>query len=79
MEVKVVIDNLAIFLSISPTKPRFSPLFAWSQLDISATSDLVSTVSEGYQLNYCRILKLLSGHRIFNLLNLYGNHLINIA
>jgi hypothetical protein len=26
-------------------------MFAWSELDISASSDSVSVVSEGYQLN----------------------------
>jgi hypothetical protein len=30
-------------------------------------------VSEGYQLNYCWIIKLLSGPRIFEFLNLCGN------
>jgi hypothetical protein len=35
-------------------------------------------VSEGYQLNYCWILKLLSGSRVFKLLNLCGNQLISI-
>jgi hypothetical protein len=49
------------FLSILQTKPSFYPLFAWSQLDISAILDSVTAVSEGYQLNYCLILKLLSG------------------
>ncbi len=39
-QIKVIIDNLA----------NFSPLFAWSQLDICATSDSVSAVSEGRQL-----------------------------
>ncbi len=34
-------------------------------------------VSEGYQLNYCWILKLLSGPRIFKLLKLCGNQLIS--
>jgi hypothetical protein len=53
-------------------------MFAWSQLDISATSDSVSAVSEGYQLNYSWILKLLSGLGIFKLLNLCGNQLISI-
>jgi hypothetical protein len=44
-------DNLANFLSISPNQTKFCPLFAWSQLDFSATSDSVSAVSfEGYQL-----------------------------
>jgi hypothetical protein len=45
------------------TKPSFSPLFAWLQLDFSATSDSVSVVSlrRLYQLSYCWILKLLSG------------------
>ncbi len=34
---KVVFDNLANFLSISPNQtPVFCSLFAWSQLDISA-------------------------------------------
>jgi hypothetical protein len=59
-----------IFFLFLQTKPSFSRLFAWSQLDISATWDSVSAVSEGYQLNYCRILKLLSGLKIFKLLNL---------
>jgi hypothetical protein len=49
---------------------------AWSQLDISSTLDSVSAVPEGCQLNCCLILKLLSGPRIFKLLNLCGNHLI---
>jgi hypothetical protein len=49
-----------------------------SQLDISAFSDSVSPVSEGYQLIYCWILKLLSGPIIFQLLNLCGNQLISI-
>jgi hypothetical protein len=39
-------------------------MFAWSQLDISAISGSVSAVSEGYQLNYRWILKLLSGENI---------------
>ncbi len=43
---KVVIDNLANSLSISPDQTKFSTLFALSQLDISATSDSVSAVSE---------------------------------
>jgi hypothetical protein len=42
-------------------------------MDISATSDSVSLVSEGYQNNYCWILKLLRGPRIFKLINLCGN------
>jgi hypothetical protein len=55
---KVVIDNLATFLSISPNQTKvFLLCFAWSQLDISAISDSVSAVSEGYQLIYCWILK----------------------
>ncbi len=66
--------NILIFLQ---TKP-ISHLFAWSQLDISATSDSVSAVSEGYQLNYCWILKLLGGPRIFKLLNWCGHQLIII-
>jgi hypothetical protein len=53
-----------IFFLFLQTKPSFSPLFTWSQLDISATSDSVSAVSEGYQLHYCWIVKLLSGPRI---------------
>ena len=69
---------LIFFLLFLQTKQSFSLLFAWSQLDISATSDAVSAVSEGYQLNYCLILKLLSGPRIFKLLNLCGNQLISI-
>jgi hypothetical protein len=70
-----------IFFLFLQTKPSFSPLFAWSQLDISTISDSVSAVSEGYQLNYrwiLWILKLLSGPRIFKLLNLCGNPLISI-
>jgi hypothetical protein len=36
------IHKIINFLSISPSpKPSFSPLFAWSQLDFSATSDSV--------------------------------------
>jgi hypothetical protein len=66
-----------MFFLFLQTKPSFSPLFALSQLDISATLDSVSAVSEGYHLNYCWILKLLSGPRIFKLLNLGGNQLIN--
>jgi hypothetical protein len=56
------------FFLFFQTKASFSPLFAWSQLDISAVSDSVLAVSEGYQLNYCWILKLLSGTRIFELI-----------
>jgi hypothetical protein len=74
----VVIDNCADFLSILQTEPSFSPLFAWSQPEISATSDSVSGVSEAYQLNYCWISKLLSAPRIFKLLNLCGKQLISI-
>jgi hypothetical protein len=44
--VKVVVDNLANFLSISPNQTKFFPS-AWSQLDISANSDSVSAVSAG--------------------------------
>ncbi len=42
--VKVVIDNLANFLStlVLRTIPSFSPLPTWFQLDISAKSDSVS-------------------------------------
>jgi hypothetical protein len=54
-----------IFFLFLQTKPSFSPLFAWSKLDISASLDSVSAVFEGYQLNYCWILKLLSGPTIF--------------
>ncbi len=32
-------------------------------------------MSEGYQVNYCWILKLLSGPRIFKLLNFFGGQL----
>ncbi len=67
-----------IFFLFLQTKPSFFPLFAWSQLDISAASDSVSAVSEGYQLKYCWILKLPSGPRIFRLLNMWGNQLISI-
>jgi hypothetical protein len=77
-KVKVVIDNLANFFLFLQTKPSFSPLFAWSQLDISAISDSVFAVSEGYQLNYSWILKLLRGPKLFKLLNLCGNHPISI-
>jgi hypothetical protein len=66
---------LADFLQ---TKPSFSPLFAWSRLDISATSDSVSAVSQGYQLNYCWVLKFLNGTKIFKLLNLCGKQVISI-
>jgi hypothetical protein len=52
-------------------------MFAWSQLDISAISNSVSAVSEGYQLNYRWVLKLLSGPRIFKLLNFCGNQVNN--
>ncbi len=48
-------------------------------MDISTTSDSVSAVSEGYQHNSWLILKLLSGPRIFKLLNLCGNQLISIS
>jgi hypothetical protein len=41
---------LANFLSISPNQTKFSAPFDWSQLDIYASSDSVSAVSEGYQL-----------------------------
>jgi hypothetical protein len=53
-------------------------MFDWSQLDISAISDSASAVSEGYQLNYCWILKLLYEPRIFKLLNLCGHQLNSI-
>jgi hypothetical protein len=69
---------LSFFRSVSSNQTKFTPLFAWSQLDFSATSDSVSAVSERYQLTYCWILKLLSGPRIFKLLNLCGNQLISI-
>ncbi len=36
-----------IFFLFLQTKPSFPLLFAWSQLDISPTSDSVSAVSEG--------------------------------
>ncbi len=52
--VKVVIDNLANFLYISPNQTKFFPsVCLWSQLDISATWNSVSALSEVYQLNYC--------------------------
>ncbi len=73
---------MANFLSISPNQTKFSPsvcLVPDSQLDISATLDSVSAVSENYQPNYCFILKLLNGPRIFKLLNLCGNQLISIS
>jgi hypothetical protein len=69
---------LLIFFLFLQTNQSFSPLFAWSQLDIYATSDSVTAVSEGYQLNYYWILKLQSGPRIFKLLNLCGKQLISI-
>ncbi len=69
---------MLIFFLFLQTKPSFSCLFAWSQLDISATSGSVSVVSEGYQLNYCWILKLLRGPRIFKLINLCDNQLNSI-
>jgi hypothetical protein len=50
---------------------------AWSQLDISVSSDLVFAVSEGNQFNYCWIIKLLKVPRIFKLLILCGNQLIS--
>jgi hypothetical protein len=69
-----------IFFLLLQTKQSFSPLFAWSQLDIYATSKSVSAVSEAYQINYCWILKLQpSGPRIFKLLNLCGYQLISIS
>jgi hypothetical protein len=72
-KVKVVIDNLANFLSISPNKTKFLP----SVCLVPAFSDSVSVVSAGYQLNYCWILKLLSRPKIFKLLNFRGNHLFS--
>jgi hypothetical protein len=70
---------LANFLSISPKQTKFFPcVFAWSQLDLFPALDSVSAVSEDYQLNFRWILKLLSGPRIFKLLNLSGNQLINL-
>jgi hypothetical protein len=66
-----------IFFLFLQTKPSFSPLIAWFQMDNSVTSDLVSAVCEGYQLNYCWILKLLSGPRNVKILNLCGNQLIS--
>jgi hypothetical protein len=70
-----------IFFLFLQTKPSLSPLFAWSQLDISAISDSVSVVSEGFQLtgNYCWILKLLSAPRIFQLQNFCSNQLITLS
>ena len=53
--VKVVVDNLANFLSISPNQIKFFLSIACSQLDISATWDSVSAVCEGYQFHYCWI------------------------
>ncbi len=67
-----------IFFLFLQTKPSFSRLFAWSQLDISAILDSVSAGSEGCLLNFCWILKLLSGPRFLKLLNLCGNQLISI-
>jgi hypothetical protein len=58
-----------IFFLFLRAKPSVFPLFAGSQLDISAISDSVSAVSEDNQLNYCWSLKLVSGPRIFKLLN----------
>ncbi len=65
-----------VFFLFLQTKPSFSTLFAWSQLDISATLDSVSAMSEVYQITYRWILKLLSWPIIFKLLNLGGNQLI---
>jgi hypothetical protein len=42
-----------------------------------ATSDFVSAVSEGY-LDYCWILKSLSGPKIYKFLTLCGNQLIKV-
>jgi hypothetical protein len=70
---KVVIDNLAIFLSFSPNQTKFFLFACRVPTGHFTTSDTVSVVSEGYQLNNCEILKLLSGPRIFKLLNLCGN------
>jgi hypothetical protein len=53
------------FLSVSPNQTKFFLSVCWSQLDISATLDSVFAVSEGYQLNYCWVLNLLSGPKIF--------------
>ncbi len=76
---QVVIDNLANFLSISPNQTKFFPSVCLVPAGHFYYSDSVSAVSEGYQLNYCLILKLLSGPRIFKLLNLCGNQLISIS
>ncbi len=72
----VVIDNLANF--ISPNQTKVVPSVCLVPAGISATSDSFSVVSEGYQNNYCWILKLLSGPRIFKLINLCGNQFISI-
>jgi hypothetical protein len=64
----VVIDNLAIFLSITPNQTKFFLSVCLVPAGISATLNSVSVMSEGYQLNYGWILELLSGPRIFKLL-----------
>jgi hypothetical protein len=76
----VVIDNLANFLSISPKQTKCFPSVCLVPAGHFCFSNSVSAVlvSEGYQLNYCWILKSLSGTKNFELLNLCGNQLISI-
>ncbi len=56
-----------IFFLFLQTKPSFSPLFAWFQLDFSANSDSVPAVKQN----------VISKFNIFKLLNLCGNQLIS--
>ncbi len=69
---------MANFLSISPNQTKFFPFVCLVPAGHFCTSDSVSAVSEGYQLNYCWILTLLSGPRICKLLNLCCFQLISI-
>jgi hypothetical protein len=72
---KVVIENFANFLSISPNPNKDFPLC----LLVPAGTFLLFRIQslrflnpEGYQLNY----RWISGLRIFKLLNLCGNQLL---
>jgi hypothetical protein len=74
--VKVVIDNLAYFLSISPNQTKFFPL---SLPGLNRQFLLLRIQSlQCLKVDYCWNSKLLSGTRIFKLLNLCGNQLISI-
>ncbi len=71
---KVVIDNLANFLSISPKQTKFFPSVCLVPAEHFCYFGFILCS----QLNYCWILKLLSGLRILKLLNLCGNQVISM-